>query len=222
MFKKVMSIVKTDLLCSKILVLMYFFMFGLGFSFLYGLIARFAQVSELSYSYNVWLQPAFLVGGITALTLPFGFLLTDKQIKAGEMVLTSGIKPFEYIFSKWINGVFCGIVIGYTYLIVYTLLTLPLYAQYGNISVWLYVLLIDIIFASLGVTLGVIFTKVNLLRKILLIIFLMVLPILLFVLLFFIKNTGIFFKFLSPILLVYSLLCFFLSVRNVEIKDFVV
>ena len=56
MFKKVMSIVKTDLLCSKILVLMYFFMFGLGFGFLYGLIDRFAQVSELSYSYNVWLH----------------------------------------------------------------------------------------------------------------------------------------------------------------------
>ena len=221
MFKKVMSIVKTDLLYSKILVLMFFLMFGLGFGFLYGLIARFTQVSELSYSSSLQ-GIAFLLGGLLSLMFPFSFLLTDKQIKAGEMVLTSGIKPFEYIFSKWINGVFLGIVTGYTYLIVYTLLTLPLYEQYGNISVWLYVLLIAIIFASLGVTLGIIFTKVNLLRKILLIIFLIVLPILLFVLLFFIKNTGIFFKFLSPILLVYSLLCFFLSVRNVEIKDFVV
>lgn len=216
MFKKVMSIVKTDLLSSKIFVLMFFFMFGLGFGFLYGLPARFTQVSELSYS--SWLQSAFMFGGISSLILPFSVLLTDKQIKAAEMVLTSGIKPFEYIFSKWINGVFFGIVTAYTYLIVYTLLTLPLYEQYGNISVWLYVLLIAIIFASLGVTLGVIFTKVNLLRKILLIIFLMVLPILLFVLLFIM---GIFLKFLIPILLVYSLLCFFLSVRNVEIKDFV-
>lgn len=221
MFKKVMSIVKTDLLYSKILVLMFFLMFGLGFGFLYGLIARFTQVSELSYSSSLQ-ATAFLVGGLLSLMFPFSFLLTDKQIKAGEMVLTSGIKPFEYIFSKWINGVFLGIVTAYTYLIVYTLLTLPLYAQYGNISVWLYVLLIAIIFASLGVTLGIIFTKVNLLRKILLIIFLFVLPILLFVLLFIIKNTEIFFKFLIPILLVYSLLCFFLSVRNVEIKDFVV
>jgi len=221
MFKKVMSIVKTDLLYSKILVLMFFLMFGLGFGFLYGLIARFTQVSELSYSSSLQ-GIAFLLGGLLSLMFPFSFLLTDKQIKAGEMVLTSGIKPFEYIFSKWINGVFLGIVTGYTYLIVYTLLTLPLYEQYGNISVWLYVLLIAIIFASLGVTLGIIFTKVNLLRKILLIIFLIVLPILLFVLLFIIKNTEIFFKFLIPILLVYSLLCFFLSVRNVEIKDFVV
>lgn len=221
MFKKVMSIVKTDLLYSKILVLMFFLMFGLGFGFLYGLIARFTQVSELSYSSSLQ-GIAFLLGGVFSSMFPFGFLLTDKQIKAGEMVLTSGIKPFEYIFSKWINGVFLGIVTAYTYLIVYTLLTLPLYAQYGNISVWLYVLLIPIIFASLGVTLGIIFTKVNLLRKILLIIFLFVLPILLFVLLFIIKNTEIFFKFLIPILLVYSLLCFFLSVRNVEIKDFVV
>lgn len=221
MFKKVMSIVKTDLLYSKILVLMFFLMFGLGFGFLYGLIARFTQVSELSYSSSLQ-GIAFLLGGLLSLSFPFSFLLTDKQIKAGEMVLTSGIKPFEYIFSKWINGVFLGIVTAYTYLIVYTLLTLPLYAQYGNISVWLYVLLIPIIFASLGVTLGIIFTKVNLLRKILLIIFLFVLPILLFVLLFIIKNTEIFFKFLIPILLVYSLLCFFLSVRNVEIKDFVV
>jgi len=221
MFKKVMSIVKTDLLYSKILVLMFFLMFGLGFGFLYGLIARFTQVSELSYSSSLQ-GIAFLLGGLLSLSFPFSFLLTDKQIKAGEMVLTSGIKPFEYIFSKWINGVFLGIVTAYTYLIVYTLLTLPLYAQYGNISVWLYVLLIAIIFASLGVTLGIIFTKVNLLRKILLIIFLFVLPILLFVLLFIIKNTEIFFKFLIPILLVYSLLCFFLSVRNVEIKDFVV
>lgn len=221
MFKKVMSIVKTDLLYSKILVLMFFLMFGLGFGFLYGLIARFTQVSELSYSSSLQ-GIAFLLGGVFSSMFPFGFLLTDKQIKAGEMVLTSGIKPFEYIFSKWINGVFLGIVTAYTYLIVYTLLTLPLYAQYGNISVWLYVLLIAIIFASLGVTLGIIFTKVNLLRKILLIIFLFVLPILLFVLLFIIKNTEIFFKFLIPILLVYSLLCFFLSVRNVEIKDFVV
>lgn len=221
MFKKVMSIVKTDLLYSKILVLMFFLMFGLGFGFLYGLIARFTQVSELSYSSSLQ-ATAFLVGGLLSLMFPFSFLLTDKQIKAGEMVLTSGIKPFEYIFSKWINGVFLGIVTAYTYLIVYTLLTLPLYAQYGNISVWLYVLLFAIIFASLGVTLGVIFTKVNLLRKILLIIFLMVLPNLLFVLLFIINNTGIFLKFSIPILLVYSLLCFFLSVRNVEIKDFVV
>ena len=221
MFKKVMSIVKTDLLYSKILVLMFFLMFGLGFGFLYGLIARFTQVSELSYSSSLQ-GIAFLLGGLLSLSFPFSFLLTDKQIKAGEMVLTSGIKPFEYIFSKWINGVFLGIVTAYTYLIVYTLLTLPLYEQYGNISVWLYVLLIAIIFASLGVTLGIIFTKVNLLRKILLIIFLIVLPILLFVLLFIIKNTEIFFKFLIPILLVYSLLCFFLSVRNVEIKDFVV
>lgn len=221
MFKKVMSIVKTDLLYSKILVLMFFLMFGLGFGFLYGLIARFTQVSELSYSSSLQ-GIAFLLGGVFSSMFPFGFLLTDKQIKAGEMVLTSGIKPFEYIFSKWINGVFLGIVTAYTYLIVYTLLTLPLYAQYGNISVWLYVLLIPIIFASLGVTLGIIFTKVNLLRKILLIIFLFVLPILSFVLLFIIKNTEIFFKFLIPILLVYSLLCFFLSVRNVEIKDFVV
>ncbi len=221
MFKKVMSIVKTDLLYSKILVLMFFLMFGLGFGFLYGLIARFTQVSELSYSSSLQ-GIAFLLGGLLSLSFPFSFLLTDKQIKAGEMVLTSGIKPFEYIFSKWINGVFLGIVTAYTYLIVYTLLTLPLYAQYGNISVWLYVLLIAIIFVSLGVTLGIIFTKVNLLRKILLIIFLFVLPILLFVLLFIIKNTEIFFKFLIPILLVYSLLCFFLSVRNVEIKDFVV
>lgn len=221
MFKKVMSIVKTDLLYSKILVLMFFLMFGLGFGFLYGLIARFTQVSELSYSSSLQ-GIAFLLGGLLSLSFPFSFLLTDKQIKAGEMVLTSGIKPFEYIFSKWINGVFLGIVTAYTYLIVYTLLTLPLYAQYGNISVWLYVLLIPIIFASLGVTLGIIFTKVNLLRKILLIIFLFVLPILSFVLLFIIKNTEIFFKFLIPILLVYSLLCFFLSVRNVEIKDFVV
>lgn len=221
MFKKVMSIVKTDLLYSKILVLMFFLMFGLGYGFLYGLIARFTQVSELSYSSSLQ-GIAFLLGGVFSSMFPFGFLLTDKQIKAGEMVLTSGIKPFEYIFSKWINGVFLGIVTAYTYLIVYTLLTLPLYAQYGNISVWLYVLLIAIIFASLGVTLGIIFTKVNLLRKILLIIFLIVLPILLFVLLFIIKNTEIFFKFLIPILLVYSLLCFFLSVRNVEIKDFVV
>jgi len=213
MFKKVMSIVKTDLLCLKVEVLMFFLMFGLGFGFLFGFNARFTQVSELSYSSSLQ---------ATALMFPFSFLLTDKQIKAGEMVLTSGIKPFEYIFSKWINGVFLGIVTGYTYLIVYTLLTLPLYEQYGNISVWLYVLLIAIIFASLGVTLGIIFTKVNLLRKILLIIFLFVLPILLFVLLFIIKNTEIFFKFLIPILLVYSLLCFFLSVRNVEIKDFVV
>lgn len=221
MFKKVMSIVKTDLLYSKILVLMFFLMFGLGFGFLFGFNARFTQVSELSYSSSLQ-ATAFLVGGLLSLMFPFSFLLTDKQIKAGEMVLTSGIKPFEYIFSKWINGVFLGIVTGYTYLIVYTLLTLPLYEQYGNISVWLYVLLIAIIFASLGVTLGIIFTKVNLLRKILLIIFLFVLPILLFVLLFIIKNTEIFFKFLIPILLVYSLLCFFLSVRNVEIKDFVV
>lgn len=221
MFKKVMSIVKTDLLYSKILVLMFFLMFGLGYGFLYGLIARFTQVSELSYSSSLQ-GIAFLLGGVFSSMFPFGFLLTDKQIKAGEMVLTSGIKPFEYIFSKWINGVFLGIVTAYTYLIVYTLLTLPLYAQYGNISVWLYVLLIPIIFASLGVTLGIIFTKVNLLRKILLIIFLFVLPILSFVLLFIIKNTEIFFKFLIPILLVYSLLCFFLSVRNVEIKDFVV
>lgn len=221
MFKKVMSIVKTDLLCLKVEVLMFFLMFGLGFGFLYGLIARFTQVSELSYSSSLQ-ATAFLVGGLLSLMFPFSFLLTDKQIKAGEMVLTSGIKPFEYIFSKWINGVFLGIVTAYTYLIVYTLLTLPLYEQYGNISVWLYVLLIAIIFASLGVTLGIIFTKVNLLRKILLIIFLFVLPILLFVLLFIIKNTEIFFKFLIPILLVYSLLCFFLSVRNVEIKDFVV
>lgn len=214
MFKKVMSIVKTDLLSSKIFVLMFFFMFGLGFGFSYGLNARFTQ----ALPYSSWLQAAFMWGGISSLTLPFSVFLTDKQIKAAEMVLTSGIKPFEYIFSKWINGVFFGIVIGYTYLIVFTLLTLPLYEQYGNISVWLYVLLIAIIFASLGVTLGVIFTKVNLLRKILLIIFLMVLPILLFVLLFIM---GIFLKFLIPILLVYSLLCFFLSVRNVEIKDFV-
>lgn len=221
MFKKVMSIVKTDLLYSKILVLMFFLMFGLGFGFLFGFNARFTQVSELSYSSSLQ-GIAFLLGGLLSLSFPFSFLLTDKQIKAGEMVLTSGIKPFEYIFSKWINGVFLGIVTGYTYLIVYTLLTLPLYEQYGNISVWLYVLLIAIIFASLGVTLGIIFTKVNLLRKILLIIFLFVLPILLFVLLFIIKNTEIFFKFLIPILLVYSLLCFFLSVRNVEIKDFVV
>ncbi len=220
MFKKVMSIVKTDLLYSKIFVLMFFLVFGLGFGFLYGLPARFTQVSELSYSSS--LQAAFFLGGLFSLILPFSFLLTDKQIKAAEMVLTSGIKPFEYIFSKWINGVFLGIVTAYTYLIVYTLLTLPLYAQYGNISVWLYVLLFAIIFASLGVTLGVIFTKVNLLRKILLIIFLMVLPNLLFVLLFIINNTGIFLKFSIPILLVYSLLCFFLSVRNVEIKDFVV
>lgn len=219
MFKKVMSIVKTDLLYSKIFVLMFFLMFGLGFGFLYGLPARFTQVSELSYSSD--LQAAFLLGGLFSLILPFSVLLTDKQIKAAEMVLTSGIKPFEYIFSKWINGVFFGIVTAYTYLIVFTLLTLPLYAQYGNISVWLYVLLIAIIFASLGVTLGIIFTKVNLLRKILLIIFLFVLPILLFVLLFIISNTGIFLKFSIPILLVYSLLCFFLSVRNVEIKDFV-
>lgn len=221
MFKKVMSIVKTDLLCLKVEVLMFFLMFGLGFGFLFGFNARFTQVSELSYSSSLQ-ATAFLVGGLLSLMFPFSFLLTDKQIKAGEMVLTSGIKPFEYIFSKWINGVFLGIVTGYTYLIVYTLLTLPLYEQYGNISVWLYVLLIAIIFASLGVTLGIIFTKVNLLRKILLIIFLFVLPILLFVLLFIIKNTEIFFKFLIPILLVYSLLCFFLSVRNVEIKDFVV
>lgn len=221
MFKKVMSIVKTDLLYSKILVLMFFLMFGLGFGFLFGLNARFTQVSELSYSSSLQ-GIAFLLGGVFSSMFPFGFLLTDKQFKVGEMVLTSGIKPFEYIFSKWINGVFLGIVTAYTYLIVYTLLTLPLYAQYGNISVWLYVLLIAIIFASLGVTLGIIFTKVNLLRKILLIIFLIVLPILLFVLLFIIKNTEIFFKFLIPILLVYSLLCFFLSVRNVEIKDFVV
>lgn len=221
MFKKVMSIVKTDLLCLKVEVLMFFLMFGLGFGFLFGLNARFTQVSELSYSSSLQ-ATAFLVGGLLSLMFPFSFLLTDKQIKAGEMVLTSGIKPFEYIFSKWINGVFLGIVTAYTYLIVYTLLTLPLYEQYGNISVWLYVLLIAIIFASLGVTLGIIFTKVNLLRKILLIIFLIVLPILLFVLLFIIKNTEIFFKFLIPILLVYSLLCFFLSVRNVEIKDFVV
>lgn len=221
MFKKVMSIVKTDLLCLKVEVLMFFLMFGLGFGFLFGFNARFTQVSELSYSSSLQ-ATAFLVGGLLSLMFPFSFLLTDKQIKAGEMVLTSGIKPFEYIFSKWINGVFLGIVTAYTYLIVYTLLTLPLYAQYGNISVWLYVLLIAIIFASLGVTLGIIFTKVNLLRKILLIIFLFVLPILLFVLLFIIKNTEIFFKFLIPILLVYSLLCFFLSVRNVEIKDFVV
>jgi len=221
MFKKVMSIVKTDLLCLKVEVLMFFLMFGLGFGFLFGFNARFTQVSELSYSSSLQ-ATAFLVGGLLSLMFPFSFLLTDKQIKAGEMVLTSGIKPFEYIFSKWINGVFLGIVTGYTYLIVYTLLTLPLYEQYGNISVWLYVLLIAIIFASLGVTLGIIFTKVNLLRKILLIIFLIVLPILLFVLLFIIKNTEIFFKFLIPILLVYSLLCFFLSVRNVEIKDFVV
>jgi len=221
MFKKVMSIVKTDLLCLKVEVLMFFLMFGLGFGFLFGLIVRFTQVSELLYSY--WLQgAAFLLGGLFSLMFPFSFLLTDKQIKAGEMVLTSGIKPFEYIFSKWINGVFLGIITAYTYLIVFTLLTLPLYEQYGNISVWLYVLLIAIIFASLGVTLGIIFTKVNLLRKILLIIFLFVLPILLFVLLFIISNTGIFLKFLIPILLVYSLLCFFLSVRNVEIKDFVV
>jgi hypothetical protein len=221
MLKKVMAIAKTDLLCSKILVLMYFFMFGLGFGFLYGLITRFTQLSE--FYYNIYLQQmAFLGGGVTALTLPFGFLLIDKQIRAAEMVLTSGIKPFEYIFSKWINGLFFGIVIGYTYLIVFTLLTLPLYVQYGNISVWLYVLLITIIFASLGVTLGVIFTKVDLLRKILLIIFLIVLPILLFSLSFLIKNTSIFFKFLIPILLVYSLLCLFLSVRNIEIKDFVV
>lgn len=221
MFKKVMSIVKTDLLYSKILVLMFFLMFGLGYGFLFGLPDRFKQVSELSYSSSLQ-GIAFLLGGVFSSMFPFGFLLTDKQIKAGEMVLTSGIKPFEYIFSKWINGVFLGIVTAYTYLIVYTLLTLPLYAQYGNISVWLYVLLIPIIFASLGVTLGIIFTKVNLLRKILLIIFLFVLPILSFVLLFIIKNTEIFFKFLIPILLVYSLLCFFLSVRNVEIKDFVV
>lgn len=221
MFKKVMSIVKTDLLCLKVEVLMFFLMFGLGFGFLFGLNARFTQVSELSYSSSLQ-GIAFLLGGVFSSMFPFGFLLTDKQIKAGEMVLTSGIKPFEYIFSKWINGVFLGIVTAYTYLIVYTLLTLPLYAQYGNISVWLYVLLIAIIFASLGVTLGIIFTKVNLLRKILLIIFLFVLPILSFVLLFIIKNTEIFFKFLIPILLVYSLLCFFLSVRNVEIKDFVV
>lgn len=219
MFKKVMSIVKTDLLSSKIFVLMFFLIFGLGYGFLFGLPARFKQVSELSYSSD--LQAAFLLGGLFSSVFPLGFLLTDKQIKAAEMVLTSGIKPFEYIFSKWINGVFLGIVTAYTYLIVFTLLTLPLYAQYGNISVWLYVLLISIIFASLGVTLGIIFTKVNLLRKILLIIFLFVLPILLFVLLFIISNTGIFLKFLIPILLVYSLLCFFLSVRNVEIKDFV-
>jgi ABC-type multidrug transport system permease subunit len=196
-------------------------MFGLGYGFLFGLPDRFKQVSELSYSSSLQ-GIAFLLGGVFSSMFPFGFLLTDKQFKAGEMVLTSGIKPFEYIFSKWINGVFLGIVTAYTYLIVYTLLTLPLYAQYGNISVWLYVLLIPIIFASLGVTLGIIFTKVNLLRKILLIIFLFVLPILSFVLLFIISNTGIFLKFLIPILLVYSLLCFFLSVRNVEIKDFVV
>jgi ABC-type multidrug transport system permease subunit len=195
-------------------------MFGLGYGFLFGLPDRFKQVSELSYSSSLQ-GIAFLFGGLFSSMFPFSFLLTDKQIKAAEMVLTSGIKPFEYIFSKWINGVFLGIVTAYTYLIVYTLLTLPLYEQYGNISVWLYVLLIAIIFASLGVTLGIIFTKVNLLRKILLIIFLMVLPILLFVLLFIISNTGIFLKFLIPILLVYSLLSFFLSVRNVEIKDFV-
>jgi len=57
-----------DLLCLKVEVLMFFLMFGLGFSFLFGLNARFTQVSELSYSSS--LQDAFLLGGLFSLTFP--------------------------------------------------------------------------------------------------------------------------------------------------------
>ena len=75
--KKIISLIKADFLNSKFLFLMYFFMFGLGFGFLYGLIVRFTQFPESGYI--LWLRTAVIQASLS-------FAIPSNSISPGKKV----------------------------------------------------------------------------------------------------------------------------------------
>lgn len=143
------------------------------------------------------------------------------------MILTTKLKPKEYVFAKWFEGIISGIITGYSYLVIFISLTTSLYAQYGSLDIWVNVILVAIAFSAFSVVLGIMFAKSGILLKILLVLLIAVIPFL--ILAFYIisnleylrsieilqhLNLDLILKFSLIILTIYALLWLFLSIKN--------
>ncbi len=150
------------------------------------------------------------------------------------MILTTKLKPKEYVFAKWFEGIISGIITGYSYLVIFISLTTSLYAEYGSLNIWVNVILVAIAFSAFSVVLGIMFAKSGILLKILLVLLIAVIPFL--VLAFYIisnleylssieilqhLNLDLILEFSLIILTIYALLWLFLSINILKISDFI-
>jgi len=207
-------------------------MFGLGFGFLYGLIVRFTQFPESGYI--LWLRCGVIIQASLSFGIPSNSISQEKRFGVSEMILTTKLKPKEYVFTKCFEGVITGIITGYSYLVIFISLTTSLYKQYRSLDIWVNVILAAIAFSVFSVVLGIMFANSGFLLKILLVLLVAIIPFL--ILVFYIisnldylksieilkhLNLDLISKLSIFILTIYSIPWLFLSIKNLEISDFI-
>lgn len=211
--------------------LLWIWTMTLAFYFTHNFYPR-TETSE--FLYIGFLLTAVFFTAIVSFTTSISSIAEDKRFGVSEMILTTKLKPKEYVFTKCFEGVITGIITGYSYLVIFISLTTSLYKQYRSLDIWVNVILAAIAFSVFSVVLGIMFANSGFLLKILLVLLVAIIPFL--ILVFYIisnldylksieilqhLNLDLISKLSIFILTIYSIPWLFLSIKNLEISDFI-
>ena len=199
--------------------------------FLLTIIFGFAtnKMINIPYIYSLYTN---IIPSSAAVVLSFVItyygIYMEKEERIAEMILTTSLKPVEFLVAKWLLGFISGTIGSYLLLIIYVFLSFERYQELNYQLFWIRPVLISIVFASVGTIIGINSLEKNLVKK--LVKFFIVLGIPFgFFLLMMLSVTGllvsiqenIFNSYIWPTLVMYVVICLILAKKGLDIYNFI-
>jgi len=164
-FSIILAVMKKDFRVHATSIAMVFSVLIVGQSATFGIIVRITQNPfQFSLYRNMWPLTTALV---IPLTFGLAALTLESTNKTVEMVLSTSLKPIEFLFAKWLFAFTFGIIGTYTAMVVFLTFTWKFYLSYSDLSSWLYPIVLTLATSSVSIATAVVQKIQSLSRKLL-------------------------------------------------------